>query len=123
MIKGKLTVGILPALRDRDLTLARMSPRENLRANLVWLPGKTLPALAPLRTLLPLARRGLQRFAIDDTDIDFYLGIIKGRLASGMNGAGWQRAYVAQHDHDMTALTCAYREHQLTGQPVHEWTI
>ena len=97
--------------------------REGLRANLVWLHGKRLPAQTLLRTLLPLARQGLKRLAIDDTDINLYLGIIEDRLASGINGAGWQRAYVAQHGHDMTALTCAYREHQHTGQPVHEWTI
>ncbi len=97
--------------------------RHGLRASLVWLQGQPLPAQKLVHTLLPLARRGLQRLAIDDADIDRYLGIIEGRLVSGMNGAAWQRAYVAQHGHDMTALTCAYREHQRSGRPVHEWTI
>jgi gamma-glutamyl:cysteine ligase YbdK (ATP-grasp superfamily) len=97
--------------------------RDGLRADLVWLQGKALPAQQLVSALLPLARQGLKRLAVDDADIDLYLGIIEGRLANGMNGAGWQRAYVAQHGHDMTALTCAYREHQRTGRPVHEWAI
>jgi gamma-glutamyl:cysteine ligase YbdK (ATP-grasp superfamily) len=97
--------------------------RDGLRADLVWLQGKALPAQQLVSALLPLARQGLKHLAVDDADIDLYLGIIEGRLANGMNGAGWQRAYVAHHGHDMTALTCAYREHQRTGRPVHEWAI
>ncbi len=97
--------------------------KHGLRAELVWLQGKTLTAQELVNALLPLARQGLRHLALHEADIDLYLGIIEGRLANGMNGAGWQRAYVAQHGHDMTALTCAYREHQHTGRPVHEWVI
>ncbi len=74
-----------------------------------------------VNTLLPLAREGLQRLEMNEDDAERYLEIIEARVRSGRTGAAWQRAYIAQHGHDMEALTLAYREQQRRGDPVHEW--
>ncbi|MEQ1858390.1 MAG: glutamate--cysteine ligase [Chthoniobacteraceae bacterium] len=97
--------------------------RDGLGAQIAWLDGRTVAMRELLlRELLPLARRGLEKLEFDREDIARYLGIIESRVASGQNGAAWQRAHVARHGADMQALTCAYREHQRSGAPVHEWT-
>lgn len=73
--------------------------------------------------LLDQARQGLIRLNIQDDDIDRYVEVIAGRLASHRNGTGWQRAFVAKHGRNMMALTEAYYQHQASGLPVHEWSI
>jgi hypothetical protein len=73
--------------------------------------------------LEPMARNGLHRAGVDEADIDHYLGIIHERAATRRNGATWQRAYVARHGPDMTALLLAYLEQQNSGRPVHEWPV
>ncbi len=98
--------------------------RQGLNAAITWLDGSS----GPIRTLLlerllPLARAGLQRLEIAPEDIDLYLGVIEGRLRTGRNGAAWQRGYAHRHGRDMQALTCAYRERQRSGTPVHEWRM
>ena len=98
--------------------------RHGLRASLTWLDGHSVPAQDLLRDqLLPRARRGLHSLNIASDDINFYLGVIQGRLETGRNGAAWQRAYIAKHGHDMAALTRAYRDGARSGAPVHEWTV
>ncbi len=98
--------------------------REGLRASITWLNGQHGPVRELLLNgLLPLARRGLEKLELARADIDSYLGVIEGRLVTGQNGAAWQRAYVAKHGKEMKGLTCAYRERQRSGAPVHEWTI
>lgn len=119
----------LPAPEEQlSFDLARSNfyaaARHGLRAPLAWLDGNSAPARDLLRDqLLPRARRGLHALNIASDDINFYLGVIRGRLETGRNGAAWQRAYVAMHGHDMAALTRAYREGALSGAPVHEWAV
>ncbi len=43
-----------------------------------------------LRTLLPLAHRGLDAWQVDRRDRDHYLGIIEQRCLTRMTGAAWQ---------------------------------
>jgi len=98
--------------------------QHGLRAEIVWIDGKSVPVRQLLLDeLLPLARAGLEAFSLASDDIARYLGVIEGRLLSGQNGADWQRAFVAKHGRDMQQLTLAYREHQRSGVPVHEWPI
>jgi len=74
-------------------------------------------------TLLPQAAGGLHGLGLESAEVDHYLGIIEDRTASRRNGAGWQRAWVARHGRDMTALTAAYAERQADGEPVHRWPL
>jgi hypothetical protein len=119
----------LPDPPERRLTFAQAhtnfyaAARHGLRARITRLNNRESSVHDLLLKLLPHARDGLQHLDIDAADIDHYLGIIGKRLASGQNGAAWQRAYAAAHGNDMNELTCAYRERQLSGLPVHEWVI
>ncbi len=95
-----------------------------LRSELQWLDGRRhpLPMLCRER-LLPLAREGLHRMEIDKSEVDDWLGIIEARVATGRNGAAWQRRWVAENGLDMPSLTRAYLECQNSGAPVHEWPL
>ena len=106
--------------RDNFYAAARLG----LRAQLSW-RNQQVHAVQELieQELLPLAEQGLQQLAIARDDRETYLEIIAARLRTGMNGANWQRAFVAKHGANMTALTAAYMERQESGAPVHEWTI
>lgn len=98
--------------------------RLGLRASIPWLDGQTVPLTQLIvDSLLPQARRGLERLDIARNDIDDYLGIIEARVRSGRNGAGWQRAYVAKYGLDAAPLTATYLANQLQGIPVHEWSL
>lgn len=98
--------------------------RSGLRAEILWLNGKRvkLPQLC-IKVLLPVAKQGLLSLGIDLDEADYWLGIIRNRVESGVNGAAWQRGWVAKHGADMQGLTKAYLEHQASGSPVHEWKI
>ncbi|WP_177418339.1 hypothetical protein [endosymbiont of Lamellibrachia barhami] len=96
--------------------------RLGLEAEVHWLDWKQLRIdQLILQQLLPKARRGLALLGVDRTESDHWLGIIEARVKTKMNGAAWQRAWVARHGRDMAALSLAYLERQESGLPVHEW--
>jgi gamma-glutamyl:cysteine ligase YbdK (ATP-grasp superfamily) len=98
--------------------------RDGLDAELRRPGGGMAPAAAVLREeVLPAAREGLAALGVNAGDADALLGVIAGRLATGQNGAAWQRAFVAAHGRDFAALTEAYAERQRSGMPVHEWPV
>ncbi|MEJ1296781.1 MAG: glutamate--cysteine ligase [Candidatus Sedimenticola sp. (ex Thyasira tokunagai)] len=99
------------------------SAEKGLGADVVWLDGKGVSAADLCRQLLPLARQGLESLGVERREVDYWLGIIHGRLANGQNGAVWQRAWVACHGNDSRGLTEAYMERQESGLPVHEWSV
>jgi gamma-glutamyl:cysteine ligase YbdK (ATP-grasp superfamily) len=106
--------------RDNFYAAARLG----LRATMYWLNGRQHPIRELLLdTLLPLAEHGLAQLGIDIDERRDWMAVIAGRLQTGQNGAQWQRAWVARHGHDMSALTAAYVERQEQGNPVHEWTV
>jgi len=98
--------------------------RDGLEAEISWLGGRSgrLRELI-LNELLDLAETGLDKLGIDTEESKHWLGIIAGRVATGQNGAFWQRAWVRRHGVDMAALTESYLERQETLRPVHEWTL
>lgn len=117
-----------PLERSLTFTAARRNfyaaARRGLEAPVDWPAVGRCPVGALLAEhLLPLARDGLERLDVDRVDIDTFLGVIAGRVASGRNGAAWQRAYAARRGRDMAALTAAYAERQRSGAPVHEWGL
>lgn len=96
--------------------------RYGLGARIHWLNGKKINIKDLLSTqLIPLARVGLEKLKIDACDIELFLNIIEERVGLNRNGTAWQQAFVRRNGRDMQALTMAYREHQRTGKPVHEW--
>jgi hypothetical protein len=95
-----------------------------LRAEMQWLDGKRYSVSElSLKKLLPLARDGLRSMEIDKSEIDDWLGIIEARVATGRNGAVWQRCWVQENGLDMKSMTQAYLECQNSGALVHEWPV
>lgn len=98
--------------------------KDGLNAKLRWFgKGQGLDRVI-LDQLIPLARRGLARAGVENTEVYRYLDdIIKPRVLSGQNGAAWQRAFIATHGKDFQLMTKAYLRHQQTGLPVHRWQV
>ena len=103
--------------------------RDGIDATLFWPGVGEVPATElVLRTLLPLAHAGLDRWGIDRRDRDHYLGIIEQRCLRRTNGASWQvDTYRAACDRGvdrpdaLLAMTQRYLEHMRTNEPVHSW--
>ena len=121
MPEGKQLVWDMPFADARDNFYA--GARHGLDATMVWC-GEEMPVRdLILKKLLPTAAEGLRKFDMDQKDIDRYLGIIEARAASGQNGATWQRKYVSTHGASMLEMTSAYKDRQVEGAPVHEWSV
>lgn len=98
--------------------------RSGLDAKVTWLDGQTgSVAELILQQLLPAAQQGLVRMGISATEAEHWLGILRDRVASGQTGARWQRAWVAAYGKDFSALVQTYLANQLSGKPVHQWTV
>lgn len=101
-----------------------------LKAAMNWVGGRTVSAPdLILGTLLPIARRGLQKYGVRAEDIDRYLGVIKDRVESGQTGATWTLRSLAKmkdqgtRGERLAAVTAAsVRLQQLPG-PGHEWPL
>ncbi|MES9853712.1 MAG: glutamate-cysteine ligase family protein [Candidatus Thiodiazotropha sp. L084R] len=98
--------------------------RYGLRSHLYWFGWQSLPAGQLIsEQLLPISRQGLLSLGIDSESVDHWLEIIRQRVTLGVNGAIWQKQWVAKYGLDMRGLTKAYLERQESGKPVHEWDI
>lgn len=114
---------------ERQMPFARAktnfyaAARHGLDAEIAWLDCRgRLRDICGVH-LVDLAAQGLRRLDIEQGEIDQWLGIIRGRLATGRTGSDWQRAWVARHGRDWHGLTRAYIEHQASDRPVHEWQL
>jgi hypothetical protein len=104
---------------------------EGIEAELYWPSTGTVPASElVLRTLLPLAHRGLDAWGVDRRDRDHYLGVIEQRCLRRQTGAGWQvRTYRAFRDRGLDrrdalkAMTGLYLEGMHSNEPVHTWKV
>ncbi|MCU7851239.1 MAG: glutamate--cysteine ligase [Candidatus Thiodiazotropha sp. (ex Monitilora ramsayi)] len=109
---------------DRARSNFYAAARRGLQAEVAWF-GIEKVALERLiiEHLLPIAARGLAKLGVDPYEIEYWLGIITGRVENQMTGAAWQRAWVASHGPDFHGLMQAYLEQQERGRPVHEWPL
>ena len=86
-----------------------------------------MSAIKVIDKLLPIAANGLAELEVDQTEIDYFLGIIQARLAKRQTGARWQLAMLKnleQHSSRKEALQQLlhhYLENSNSGQPVHLW--
>lgn len=99
-----------------------------LGASIDWLDGQSIPARTLLLdTLLPIARAGLQKAAVQEADIDKYLSIIEERVQSGKTGSQWildsiERLEGESSRHEAIAATTeGIYQRQKLGHPVHRW--
>jgi len=100
-----------------------------LEARFTWLDGKLRTARELIvQELLPIARDGLRKAAIEAADIDHYLGVVAARVESGRTGSQWILRSLAEmrgsdsKDAIMGALVASTVRRQWEGKPVHEWT-
>ena len=96
--------------------------RYGLQAEISWQGASGQVGALLQSSLLPLAREGLSELAIDQHEIDYWLGIVEQRVASGQNGATWQRAFM-QKCSSLPEMMQRYLDHQMSGKPVHEWPV
>ena len=116
------------AARDNFFAAAR----DGLTAELYW-PG--VGAHVPVtelvvRHLLSIAEEGLRGWQVNDSDIDYYLGIIEERVLSGQNGATWQlAAWRSLRESGLEGLDAFrhlvshYHSRSFAGSPVHTWSV
>ena len=64
--------------------------RGGIRAQMNWFGDTHMPVRKLiLDELLPLAEHGLQKYKVDQKDIDKYLGVLHDRVSTRRNGARW----------------------------------
>jgi len=105
--------------------------REGLSAEVNWIDGKMWPVAELIRTeLLPIAREGLERNNIDESDIDRYLSVIDERVASRMTGSQWQLASLSKmktagssRSQRLDTLVSKMVAFQKEGKAGHLWDI
>jgi hypothetical protein len=135
-------LGLVRALIDLDDPISRQlsfaaatenffsAARDGIRAELFWPGVGSVPASELiLRTLLPLAHRGLDAWGIDRRDRDHYLGIIEQRSLKHRTGAEWQvRTFRALYedghvdrDEAIVEMTRRYLAGMRSNEPVHTW--
>ena len=130
VLGGAREYGDVASRVDFDYAKANFvaASRRGLDAGFHWLTGETVSARdLLLGELLPLSRSGLEELQIEETEIDHYLGIVQGRIESGMTGAMWQlkslRSMSGQGSaaERMTALTSGMAHRQRDPRPAHTW--
>lgn len=100
------------------------SARDGLSVPITWLDGLETDARALLLDeLIPQAIHALKQLGIDRDEAEYYLGIVKARVASGQTGTAWQRTYAEKTGRDFLSLSAAYLREQRSGKPVHEWDL
>ena len=103
--------------------------KHGMDAQLYW-PGIgwVRPDELALRLLLPLAHDGLRLGGVSDAARERLLGVVAERCVARRTGSTWQRETVAALQDRGLGRRAAlhgmlhrYREHTLTGEPVHGW--
>ncbi len=100
-----------------------------IQSGMVW-DGKLMSARRLiLETLIPMAREGLEKKGIKQSDIDANLEIIRGRAENYATGSRWivdsyrkLRENLGREE-STVALTAIMHYRKLTGKPVHEWGV
>jgi len=104
--------------------------RAGIRAQMNWFGDTHMPARKLiLNELIPLAEHGLQKYGVDQGDIDKYLGVLHDRVDTRRNGARWALESLndmydqGTEDQRMRCLVRSMVEQQTTGRPISEWVL
>jgi len=104
--------------------------RAGIRAQMNWFGDTHMPARELiLNELLPLAEAGLQKYGVEQKDIDKYLGVLRDRVATRRNGARWALESLNEmhgrgtEDQRMRCLVSSMVDQQTTGRPISEWVL
>lgn len=123
-----------PDIRNElDFDNARMNfvaaSKLGLDTNFHWFDGRRVNAVDLItEELLPIAREGLEKAGIRESDIDTYLEIIEARTKSGQTASHWILENYANlmkennsKEQVLTDITLAMIKYQKKGEPVHKW--
>jgi len=104
--------------------------RDGIRAQMNWFGDTHMPARQLiLDELLPLAEKGLQKYRVDQDDIDLYLGVLRDRVSMRRNGARWALESLNEmhdrgtKDQRLRCLVSSMINQQTTGRPISEWVL
>ena len=104
--------------------------RGGIRAQMNWFGDTHMPVRKLiLDELLPLAEHGLQKYKVDQKDIDKYLGVLHDRVSTRRNGARWALESLngmqgrGTEDQRLRCLVGSMVEQQVTGVPISEWVL
>lgn len=104
--------------------------RDGIRAQMNWFGDTHMPARELiLDELLPLAEQGLQKYGLDQKDIDLYLGVLRDRVSTRRNGARWALESLSEmrgrgtEDQRLRCLVDSMVKQQTTGRPISEWVL
>jgi CBS domain-containing protein len=104
--------------------------RSGMDCKFTWMNNEKISARdLTLDILLPMAKHGLEKYAINSSDIDKYLGVIEERAKRHMNGSRWILQTFSKFkkethkDESLTALTAAIYHNQKQSKPAHEWPL
>ncbi|MDH5393386.1 MAG: glutamate-cysteine ligase family protein [Gammaproteobacteria bacterium] len=96
--------------------------RFGLKASVKWSDGNSYSLQKLFKeVLLDYAALGLRKLGVDKKDSDFYLHVIKQRVASGRTGSNWQQMFVRRYGKDMRLMTQQYFIRQNSDKAVHQW--
>ncbi|MEX2550522.1 MAG: hypothetical protein WD638_09860 [Nitriliruptoraceae bacterium] len=139
-----LYLGLVRAVADLDEPISKQlsfavaaenfrdAARNGIEASLFWPGVGEVPASELiLRTLLPLAHQGLDRWGVDPRDRDRYLGIIEQRALKRRTGASWQvqtfrslyEDEEMERDDALIEMTRRYLTNMRSNEPVHTWSL
>lgn len=134
-------LGLLNKLEDYYFDIRKVMEFDNARHNFVaaskmgldttfrWVNGERMNAVDLINEeLLPIAREGLEKAAINPHDIDHYLGIIHQRVEKGQTASTWMinnygtlLSEENPKEQALAAITTAMIKNQKKGEPVHQW--
>ncbi len=104
--------------------------RDGLNTNFTWKKGaKTSVRKLITEELIPIARKGLERAAIDKKDISRYVDIISERVESRQTGTQWlidshtKLFKQSSREEVAIALTGSMIANQDSKKPIHKWKL
>lgn len=135
-------LGLLNGFEDEYKDITKVLEFDNARMNFFaaskmgldtkfeWTNGKKVNAKdLIINELLPIAKGGLEKANIDQSDIDTYLSVIENRVESAQTGAYWVvKSYgklIKENNKEQTvsAITASMLKNQKKGEPVHKWGL
>ncbi|WP_018127288.1 CBS domain-containing protein [Balneola vulgaris] len=117
-----------------DFDNARMNffaaSKMGLDTKFVWVNDQKITARDLIKEeLLPIAKDGLKKAGINESDIDTYLSVIDDRVESAQTGAYWVvksfGKLIKEHnkEHTLATITASMVKNQQKGEPVHKWGL
>ena len=135
-------LGLMNGMEDAYSDITKVLDFDNARLNFfaaskmgldtkfIWTDDRKVTARDLIKEeLLPIARAGLEKVNILESDINTYLGVIEDRVESAQTGSYWVvKSYgklIKENNREQTlsTITGAMAKNQQKGEPVHKWGL